>query len=119
MKRAIVYLVIWLVLIALVIRGAFVFLDLQKPSFFLEIFLFTFGISILGFSILKTMRERMKENYVNAIIGSIAVRLFLSITFIAIVISMDRLVANANAIFFLILYFSYTFVEVRFLLKKS
>lgn len=117
-KEGVIQYALWLALIAAGIKGFFRLSGLVEPSYFWLIIAFVYGVSLLVFVLLAVFGNKNSENFIRLLLGTIVIKLFIYMVFVAAVIYLDKENANANVVLFLVLYFAYTLLEVGLLYKK-
>ncbi len=91
----------------------------EVPSYLLEILLLLSISTIVIFYFLEKMKANEPLDFVKNYLLSVILKILLSGAFIFILIKLDPVRANSNAIFFMISYLFFTGYEVTVLTKKK
>ncbi|HEV8511767.1 MAG TPA: hypothetical protein VGQ59_00730 [Cyclobacteriaceae bacterium] len=102
-------------LLLLTVTTGFATVQFVTPSFlFLILIVLAFATWLVYYFIQKATRENFIRNYLLTIV----LKLLLGGTFILILLYIDKLGADTNAIFFMMTYLLFTGLEVGFLFRR-
>jgi hypothetical protein len=91
----------------------------RLPSYLLEILLLLSVSTIVIFYFLQKMKTTEPLDFVKNFLLSVVLKIVLSGAFVFILIKLDPVGANTNAIFFMISYLFFTAYEIIVLTKKK
>ncbi len=89
----------------------------SAPSFSIEIVSTLTFLTLALYYYLQKVQRSNPEKFIQSYMLSITVKMVVGCTLILILIFMDRVGAIANALLFILSYFSLTAIEIFFLLK--
>jgi hypothetical protein len=83
--------------------------------------IFVFILSLLAFYIqTKALRHSNPNVFIRAVMGSMLLKMMVSVIAVLIYISFDKKkISNADIFSFMFLYFIYLFIEVKFLMSRN
>lgn len=111
-------LAVTLIAILLAIIAAEHFGLLDKPSYFYETMILLTAVTLGLYNTLLRVYEERPSHFIQFYLASLVVKMIGYAAYILIVMWMDPAAAAANALFFMILYFLFTGLEVLFLYRK-